>query len=331
MKAAILTELNSPLTIADVKPCALRPGQVLVRVLLSGICGAQLQEIRGEKGNAGFLPHLLGHEGSGIVEDVGAGVSKVKRGDKVVLHWRQGIGMESDLPRYDFNGKVITSGRVTTFSELSICSENRVTKVPTDAPDELCALLGCGLSTALGVMENEAKLKMGESILIVGCGGVGMNLIRVARMMGAAFVVGSDVVKNKSHEAFKAGASQFYDSETDGEDEKFDVIVDTTGHFLASENLAPSGRYIMVGQPPNGAAIQISNAKHLFDGEGKTIKATQGGGFNPTKDIPRYVNAWRSGFLHLDGIVTHTLPLDEINTGIELVKSGGAGRVMIKP
>jgi Zn-dependent alcohol dehydrogenase len=172
MRAAVLTGLNQPLEIRDVKPLELQFGQVLVKVLVSGICGAQLQEIRGDKGNEAFLPHLLGHEGCGVVEKVGPGVSKVRVGDKVVMHWRVGAGIESDFPSYSLDGKVIRSGKVTTLSEKSIVSENRLTAVPADTPPHLAALLGCGLSTALGVVNNDAHVKIGESVAVLGAGGV---------------------------------------------------------------------------------------------------------------------------------------------------------------
>jgi len=168
MKAVVLTQLNSPLEVAEVELTPLQPGQVLVKNLVSGLCGAQLQEIAGLKGNANFLPHLMGHEGCGIVEEVGAGVTTVKVGDKVVMHWRKGEGIEAPFPAYTFNGKSMSSGKVTTLSEYSIVSENRVTTVPQDTPEELCALLGCGLTTALGVITNEAEIKLGESVLIIG-------------------------------------------------------------------------------------------------------------------------------------------------------------------
>src|SRR6476659_2726056 len=125
MKAAVLEQIDKPLVVADVGLTPPQFGQVLVKVLVSGICGAQLLEIGGHKGNAKFVPHLMGHEGCGIVEDVGVGVSRVKKGDKVIMHWRQGQGIESDFPEYIYNGKRIKSGKVTTFNEYSICSENR--------------------------------------------------------------------------------------------------------------------------------------------------------------------------------------------------------------
>ncbi len=211
MRAALLTEINQPLVLTDVElPVGydLPAGQVLVRVLVSGICGAQLQEIRGEKGT--HFPRFMGHEGCGIVEEVGPGNTKFQRGQKVIMHWRKGSGAESESPQYKVDGKWITSGQITTFSEFSICSENRLTAVPHETPNELCALLGCGLSTALGVMENEAKLKAGESVLIVGCGGVGLNLIRVSKMMGAGLIVGYDkIVKPETIKNAGAGYSRF--------------------------------------------------------------------------------------------------------------------------
>lgn len=145
MKAAILEEIDAPLTIKEVELTDLKVGQVLVKVLVSGLCGAQLHEIRGHKGNAKFLPHLMGHEGCGIVEEVGPGVTTVQKGDKVVMHWRPGSGIEAPFPNYVLDGKTISSGKVTTLSEYSIVSENRVTRVPADTPSTLAAMLGCSM------------------------------------------------------------------------------------------------------------------------------------------------------------------------------------------
>ncbi len=330
MKAAVLTQLNAPLELAEVEPWAgsLGYGQVMVKVTQAGICGAQLQEIRGEKG--GPLPHLLGHEGVGIVQEIGPAVNKVKSGDKVVLHWRKGDGIESDFPKYNFESQWIASGKVTTFSEFSIVSENRLTPVPSDTPDDLCALLGCSLSTALGVVENEANIRFGESVLIVGCGGLGVNLIVSAKIRGA--IVGViDPIESKREIAERLGA--FFGIKCSDE-VRPNCIIETSGSASAIEStlplLADGGRYIMVGQPKPHMNVKILNANHLFGGTGKSIKATQGGCFNPSVDIPRYVNLWRSGALKLDGIITHRFSLNDINQGLDVVRSGQAGRVMIQ-
>lgn len=334
MKAAILTAPNTPLVVEDIELAPIQFGQVVVDVLATGICGAQLQEIRGEKGN--HFPRLMGHEGCGRVISVGPGVTTVKRNDKVVLHWRVGSGIESDFPRWAWGkAETYTSGKITTFAERVVVSENRCTAVPDETPNELAALLGCGLSTALGTIENEANLLMGESILIVGCGGLGLNLIRAARMRLAGRIHACDIAEIKCASAVQSGADLFTNWLPDFEGVQYDVIVDTSGNPDAIADtlplLAPSGRYIMVGQPGPKQGIMMHGARHLFDGTGKMIKATQGGCFNPAIDIPRYVSLWKSGQMRLDGIITHRLPLSEINQGIELVKNGQAGRVLIEP
>jgi 2-desacetyl-2-hydroxyethyl bacteriochlorophyllide A dehydrogenase len=333
MKAAVLVELNSDLKIADVQLTPLKVGQVLVRVLVSGICGSQLHEIAGNKGNGNFLPHLMGHEGCGIVNEIGEGVTNVKVGDKVVMHWRKGSGIESPFPSYIFEDKVISSGKVTTLSEYSIVSENRLTRVPQDMPPELCAILGCALSTALGIIDNEVDLKFGESVAIIGCGGVGLNLIQAAAMKSACPIIAIDSNLTKKHLCLTAGANQFYNSVNDIK-EKVDVVIDTTGIPSIIDAgisiLSGTGRMILVGQPAPGKSVEIRNALSLFSGEGQSIKATQGGKTNPHEDIPRYVKLHRQGLLDVNKLITHTFTLDEINEAFDLLKTGNAGRIMIK-
>ncbi len=340
MKAAILRQINEPLELCEVTPHQLEYGQVLVRLIASGICGAQLNEIAGHKGT--HFPRLMGHEGVGMVMQVGPGVTHVKEGDKVVCHWRKGAGIESAPPKYTLDGETITSGQVTTFSEYSIISENRLTAVPKDTPDELCCLLGCSLSTALGTIESEAQLRGGESILIIGCGGLGLNLILAAKLHNASLIVAADIHESKKPSALRMGANFFINPTgskfcPEGESfavHRYDVIVDTTGNRAVMENsllsLAPSGRFIMVGQPKPGACFTIANALHFFEGTGKSLKATQGGGFNPTLDVPRYIRMHRSHAFSTEGLITHRLPLEKINAGIDLVRNGQAGRLIIE-
>lgn len=341
MKAVILKEINSALEVSNVELTELKVGQVLVKVLVSGLCGAQLQEIAGLKGNANFVPHLMGHEGCGIVEEIGGGVTTVKVGDKVVMHWRKGDGIESDFPNYILNGKKISSGKITTLSEYSIVSENRITKVPHDTSDYLCALLGCGLTTALGVINNEAELKFGESVLVIGCGGVGLNILQGAKLASAYPIIGVDNNEDK-RSLSEIYASHFINLSTDDLNEKlkdigtskFDVIIDTTGiSDLISKTiplLSDSGRYILVGQTKPNQSIDISNAIHLFGGNGKTIKATQGGKTSPSEDINRYIKLHKAGLINIDDIITHEFSIDEINKAFDVLRSGKAGRIMIK-
>lgn len=333
MKAVVLESLNSDVTIGDVQLTDLQYGQVLVKNIVSGLCGAQLQEIAGLKGNANFLPHLMGHEGCGIVLDIGAGVNTVKIGDKVVMHWRKGDGIEAPFPKYIYNNKEISSGKVTTLSEYSIVSENRLTAVPHDTPEELCALLGCGLTTALGVITNEANIKFGESVMILGSGGVGLNLIQGAKLASAYPIYAVDIVEEKRALCLNIGANYFINSKIDKIDTKVDVIIDTTGNPDVISNaisyLSGTGRMILVGQPKPGQDIPIPNANKLFDGSGKLIKATQGGKTSPVEDIPRYINLYKAGMLDINKIITHRFNLEDINEAFKLLKSGKAGRIII--
>ena len=343
MKAAILEKINTPLVVGDVELTDLSHGQVLVKVLVSGICGAQLQEIAGYKDNANYTPHLLGHEGCGIVEEIGTGVTTVKKGDKVVMHWRKGDGIESDFPTYIYKGKKISSGKITTFSEYSIVSENRITPIPQDIPNELCALLGCSLSTALGTINNEAVVTPGESVLIVGAGGLGVNLVKAAQLAKAYPIIVVDIHDSKKEICESLGISLYINAEKENIQDRIykkfgvkeiDVIVDTSGNKESLEKtislLSGTGRYILIGQLKPGESIEIKNASHLFSGSGKTIKATQGGKFSPSKQIPQYVKLCQSGVLTIDGLVTHRVKLDQINEAIDLVRKGKAGRVLIE-
>lgn len=334
--AAILVESHKPLELEEIEWRPLKYGQILVEVLLSGICGAQLQEVRGEKGT--HFPRLLGHEAAVRVIEVGPGVTTVKVGDKCVAHWRVGAGIESEFPHWSFRpvsqtvpAEVLTAGRITTFSRYSVISENRITVVPESTPDTLIALMGCSLSTALGVIENEARLKIGESVLIIGCGGLGMNLILAARLRGAGKIFVREAVESKHALAIQMGADVAHVCRPD---DRYDVVIDTTGDSLAighsmRDNVASSGRFIMVGQPVPHQDVTLCSARHMFDGNGKTILATQGGRFDPSVDIPKYISAHNHGRFTVDGIVTHTLPLTQINEALDLVRQGKAGRVML--
>ena len=333
MKAAVLEKLNSPLTIREVFPTELLPGQVYVKVLSSGICGAQLHEIRGHRGNEKFLPHLMGHEGCGIVKEVGPGVTTVQEGDKVVMHWRPGSGIESEFPRYHLGDKIISSGKCTTLSEFSIVSENRLTKVPHDTPTVLAAMLGCSLTSALGIIDNECNLKFGESVAIIGCGGVGLNLIQAAKMKSAYPVYGVDI-NDKMFDLTHQIGVDIFTCDLEFIPHKVDVILDTTGVpeviSKAFDKLAPSGRLIMVGQPAPGTDLNIFNPLSMFDGQGKSIRASQGGGTKPDEDIPRYIKLANREMLDFNTLHTDTFALDNINDAFDLLKTGNAGRIIIK-
>ena len=173
-------------------------GQVLVKVEYSGICGKQLDEISGKQGPDPYLPHLLGHEGGGIVAEIGPGVRKVSAGDHVVVHWTKGAGIDSAPPRFKWDGAVISAGWATTFSDYTIVSENRLTTVPKDLRLDVAALLGCAVTTGLGIVFNNAQLMPGQSIAVFGVGGVGLNVVQGAALVNAYPIVAVDLTDDKT-------------------------------------------------------------------------------------------------------------------------------------
>jgi S-(hydroxymethyl)glutathione dehydrogenase/alcohol dehydrogenase len=339
MKAAILERLNAPLVVDDIEIPPLECGQVLVQIHCSGICGAQLNEISGTKGEDRFLPHLLGHEGGGVVVDIGPGVTQVKPGDHVVLHWRKGAGIHAKTARYRWGDRLVNSGWVTTFSEYSIVSENRVTPISPEIPFEIAALMGCAVTTALGLINNLAQLKIGQSIAVLGCGGVGLNVVQGAAMVSADPIIAIDIYDHKLDTAKSFGATHLINStKCDLHDEirkivgpkGVDVFVENTGDVRLIElayNLTSSvGRVILVGVPRHDQNINIhSMPLH----HGKVLTGCEGGNTDPTVDIPRYLNLFCKGKLKLESLITHRYPLDRINEALDAFRAGQTGRVIV--
>lgn len=336
MKAAILEKIGAPLIVDDLLIPELDVGQVLVEVHFSGICGAQIGEINGSKGEDKYLPHLLGHEGSGIVLDIGHGVSCVKPGDHVVLHWRKGAGIESRPPRYKaLNGSVIGGGWVTTFNDHAVVSENRLTPYDKDISFQSACLMGCAVTTALGLINNEAKLKIGQTIAVAGIGGVGMNIVQGADMVSAGSIIAIDRVTHKLDLAKKFGATDCVNiNNCDMIDEvikisgKVDVFVDCTGNpdiISSGMKLCKSGgKMILVGQTKSGTSVIFDNMLQHYCG--KTLIDSQGGLANPSVDIPKYLNLYKNGKLKLNNIFTHWYPLNLVNDAIQDMINGNTGR-----
>jgi S-(hydroxymethyl)glutathione dehydrogenase/alcohol dehydrogenase len=341
-KAAILTELKQPLVIEEIETTPLRFGQVLVKILCSGICGAQINEIEGAKGPDKFLPHLLGHEATAIVQEIGEGVTTVKPGDRVVCHWRKGAGLQGPAASYTSKAfPKINSGWVTTFSEYSVVSENRVTKVPADFDPETGALFGCAVTTALGVINNNAKLGIGESIAVFGTGGVGLNIIQFAARVGAHPIIGIDLHDHKLELARALGATHTFNSakcDVKAEILKLvgaqgvDAAIENTGVAdvieAAYEVTAPQGRVILVGVPPKAARKPSFYTLPLHFN--KVLTGSEGGSCRPEIDIPKLVRLVEAGKLPFDGLVSKRYTLDQINDAIGDLKAGRvAGRCMV--
>ncbi|RME59768.1 MAG: dehydrogenase, partial [Candidatus Dadabacteria bacterium] len=340
-KAAILETLNKPLIVDEIELPSLRWGQVLVKVKKSGICGAQLGEISGVKGEDPYLPHLLGHEAVGEVVEIGDEVKKVKAGDKVILHWREGRGLEAPLPNLLWRGNKLNCGRITTFSEYTIVSENRVTKIDSSSLDEnVLAIMGCAVCTSFGIVTKQAKVRFGESVLVLGCGGIGLTAVIAAKAARAHPVVGVDLYDKKLALAKKVGADFVLNGKHNDlystlmgftKGAGFDVVIETTGNVkvieLAYEIASPKGRVILAGVPHFKEKASFYTLPLHF---GKVLIGSKGGDTNPDYDIPRYLKAIEKFNLPLSSIITHRGKLDEINSLISLMREGECGRCVVE-
>ena len=340
MKAAILAESKQPLIIDDITlPNNLEFGQVLVDVHYSGICGAQINEIDAAKGPDKFLPHLLGHEGSGVVKEIGQGVSTVNEGDRVVLHWRPSGGIQSPTPKYNWDGKTVNAGWVTTFNEQAVVSENRLTVIPDDFDMRIAPLFGCAVTTAFGVVNNDAQIKVGQSVVIFGIGGVGLNIAQAASMVSAHPIIGVDLLEHKLEMGKKFGLTHAVVGGKENVNDMIldivsvqgaDVVIETTGNSRMIEqayNLThPDGKTILVGVPKKGDNISIYSLPLHFN---KVLTGSHGGDAIPDVEIRRYISLIDAGKMTLDGLITHEFSLDEINDALDMFKSGEAGRILI--
>lgn len=339
IKAAILETLHAPLVMDEIEVPALDCGQVLVQIRESGICGAQLGEIDGKKGEDKFLPHLLGHEGGGVVLETGPGVTHLRQGDHVVLHWRKGAGIQARGAKYLWNGRTVNSGWVTTFNECAIVSENRLTPIGKDVPFEVAALMGCAVTTALGLINNLAQLKIGQSIAIFGCGGVGLNVVQGAAMVSADPIIAIDIYDDKLALAREFGATHLINSTKVDVREQVRAIVGSSGVDVFVENTglvrlietaysltANAGKTILVGVPKHDEDITIHSLPLHF---GKVLTGCEGGSTDPTVDIPRYLRLYERGKLKLDRLITHRMPFAEINAALDKVRAGKVGRCVL--
>jgi len=207
--AAILVEQRKPLVISEIElPNQILRGQVLVKILYSGICGSQLGEIEGIKGKDKFLPHLLGHEGIGKVIQVGPSVKKVKKNDKVLLHWMPTIGINAKPPIYKWKNKILNAGFVTTFNNHAIVSENRITKIKEKDHDLDMLLLGCTASTAIGSVDKLCKINKDKTVVVAGCGPIGLYIIRYLSFLNVKKIIAIDINKKKLNLSKKYGATE---------------------------------------------------------------------------------------------------------------------------
>ena len=341
MKAAVLYEINKPLVVEELTVPEPNFGQVLVKIQASGICHKQIEEIQGHRGHDPFLPHTLGHEGAGIVEDVGPGVTKVKPGDYVALSWIKGSGMQSETPIYFKGDKKINAGWITTFQEYTLASENRVTKISTDIKPDVASLLGCAVSTGFGSVVNHAKIEVGSTVAVFGIGGVGLNILQGAALMNAAKIIAVDISADKEKLSKRFGATHFVNAKKYDPVEKVKEFTDEAGVDYSFESIGlvdtmeqayyaanKSGLVTIVGSPPAGKTLKIDPFDMFHDG--KRLTGCLGGGTYPDRDFPRYIDLYKAGKLKIDELITHRVKLDEINDTINAILDGQVGRAIIE-
>ena len=341
-QAAILVTSKQELIVDEIEiNNPLQEGQVLVKIEKSGICGAQINEIDAVKGEDKFLPHLLGHEGVGTVLEIGGGVNHVKVGDRVILHWRPGNGMQSKTYTYSWKNRNLNSGWVTTFSQHAVVSENRLTPISKTVNSVHLPLLGCGLTTVFGSFENEVSIKLGDSVLILGVGAVGSLSIIAAKLKGAGAIVAIDKNQNKADLAKACGTDRFYAikplhsddivEKIISENKLFDLVVDTTGDSMlmsqSYEMLSKTGTLLIIGVMPQDQKLSINT---LDLNMGKKIIGTQGGRSLPQIDVPKLVNAIENNVIPLGGLFYKERTLSEINLSIKEVRDGAPFKQYIK-
>ncbi len=340
--AALLVAQKKPLEIVEIGlPDKLEIGQVLVELAYSGICGSQLGEIDGVKGPDPWLPHLLGHEGSGKVLAIGPGVKHVEPGDYVVMHWKPSQGIEATPAKYKWGERVVNAGWVTTFNQHAVVSENRLTKISPTVNLKTAALFGCAVTTAFGVIDNRAELKLGQTVVIFGSGGIGLNIVQAAQLAGASTIIAVDRFDNRLALSKTYGATTVINSTTQDAwaelkkifvDQAPDLFIDNTGNpeIIAKgyDLVSAKGRVLLVGVPAKGKGTALYTLPLHF---GKTIVGTHGGETIPHIDIPRYMSLFDARKVDLNTLISEVQGLKHINQMIENMRDGSsAGRCLIE-
>lgn len=346
---------SKPIQIHDIRLEPPQQGEVLVRIEAAGICHSDLSVVNGNRPRP--LPMLLGHEAAGIVEELGEGVDDLAVGQRVVMTFlpRCGrcAGCRSDGKTpceegsaSNAEGTLLGGGRrlsrngqpvhhhvgVSAFATHAVVSRRSIVPVGTDVPPQVAALLGCALLTGGGAVLNVAKPESSSRVAIVGLGGVGMAALITALATGVEHVVGIDTLPGKLDSALRLGATEAMTSAAALErHEKFDAVIEAAGHPRALEAAIaltkPGGVTVTVGLPAPGQSASIDPL--ALTAEARTIVGSYLGSALPEHDIPIYEELWRSGQLAVEGLVSDTIELDDINLAMDTLTSGQALRQII--
>ena len=365
-RAAIAFEAGKPLTIGTVELDGPKPGEVLVEVKATGICHTDAYTLSGADPE-GLFPAILGHEGAGIVREVGAGVTTLKPGDHVIplytpecrqcktclsrrsnlctaIRATQGKGVMPDgTSRFRCDGDpVLHYMGCSTFANFTVLPEIALAKVREDAPFDKICYIGCGVTTGIGAVIYTAKVWPGANVVVFGLGGIGLNVIQGARMVGADKIIGVDLNPGKRAMAEKFGMTHFVNPDEVGRDKVVQALVDLTGggadfSFECIGNVHTMrqalecchrgwGESIIIGVAASGQEIATRPFQLVT---GRVWKGTAFGGARGRTDVPRIVDWYMEGKINIDDLITHTLKLDEINTGFDLMHEGKSIRSVV--
>jgi S-(hydroxymethyl)glutathione dehydrogenase/alcohol dehydrogenase len=363
-RAAIATQAGKPLTIEMVDLDGPRPGEVLVEIMATGVCHTDAFTLSGDDPEGAF-PAILGHEGAGIVREVGAGVKSVKPGDHVIplytpecrecdycLHPKtnlcqairptQGKGVMPDgTSRFSLNGKPILHYMgCSTFSNFTVLPEIAVAKIRSDAPFDKVCYIGCGVTTGVGAVVFDAKVEPGSNVVVFGLGGIGLNVIQGAKMVGANKIIGIDINPKRVEIAKQFGMTHFInpketpnlieaisDLTNGGADYSFECIGNVNTMRQALECCHKGwGESIIIGVA--GAGQEISTRPFQLV-TGRVWRGSAFGGARGRTDVPKIVDWYMDKKINIDDLITHTMPLDDINKAFDLMHAGDSIRSVV--
>ncbi|WP_265519385.1 S-(hydroxymethyl)glutathione dehydrogenase/class III alcohol dehydrogenase [Nitratireductor luteus] len=365
-RAAVAWAANKPLSIETVEIGGPKSGEVLVEIMATGVCHTDAYTLSGLD-SEGKFPAILGHEGAGIVREVGAGVTSLKPGDHVIplytpecrqcktclsqrsnlctsIRATQGQGLMPDgTSRFSCDsGDVFHYMGCSTFSNFTVLPEIALAKVREDAPFDKICYIGCGVTTGIGAVIYTAKVWPGANVVVFGLGGIGLNVIQGARMVGADKIIGVDLNPAKAEMGRKFGMTDFINPNDVGTDKVVEAIVDLTDggadfSFDATGNVNVMrqalecchrgwGESIVIGVAEAGKEISTRPFQLVT---GRVWKGTAFGGARGRTDVPKIVDWYMDGKINIDDLITHTMPLEEINTAFDLMHEGKSIRSVI--
>jgi Zn-dependent alcohol dehydrogenase len=364
MRAAILESPGTPLVIADdVDHDDPRPGEVLVRVTHCGVCHSDLSVVDGVF--PAMTPVVCGHEPAGVVEAVGSAVTALAPGDKVVLTCRPQCGRCAFCVRGDVhfcahatelvmnaredgttplsrNGEPVWMGLgLAAFAEYVVTKETGAIKIPDDTPLEVAAVLGCSVQTGTGAALNTAGVGAGATVMVLGLGGVGISAVQGARIGGASMIIGVDAVAERREQAKRFGVTHTVDPAAGDVASAVLELTDGVGVDFAFEAVGRAALLdTCISSTTNGGTITAMGVGPLdevlsvpltfFVMTGKRVQGCLLGSSNGRRDIPRYLDLWRTGRLDLEGMITQVRPLDEINDAFDDMRAGRGLRTMLE-